>query len=37
MTHINNRAPVSNQAVNQYIYGGAYLSVLMTDNPSKLY
>src|ERR1700735_323319 len=27
MTHIENRGPISNQAVNQYINGDAYLSV----------
>jgi hypothetical protein len=27
MTHIDNQGTVSNLAVNQYIYGGQYLSV----------
>jgi hypothetical protein len=33
MTHIDNRAPISNQAVNQHIYGDAYMSV-HTNNKS---
>lgn len=27
MTHIDNSAPISNQAVNQYFHGSTYLSV----------
>jgi hypothetical protein len=33
MTHIENRAPISNQAGNQYVYGNIYLSV-HTNNDS---
>jgi hypothetical protein len=33
MTHIENRGPISNQAVNQYINGDAHLSV-HTNNES---
>jgi hypothetical protein len=32
-SHIDNRGPISNQAINQYINGDAYLSV-HTNNES---
>jgi hypothetical protein len=34
MTHIDNQGPISNQAVNLYFSGGAYLSVRMKISQS---
>jgi hypothetical protein len=37
MTHFDNGAPISNQAVNQYFQGSAYMSVYMKNESAAFH
>jgi hypothetical protein len=37
MTHIDNGAPISNQAVNQYFQGSAYMSVHIKNGSAEFH
>jgi hypothetical protein len=37
MAHIDNRAPISNQAVNQYFQGKTYLSVYIKNGSAEFH